>query len=90
MANTKYTPTTSTTWVAAPSSTNIHLDNRRTCTKCKAKDAVIEDFYNWGDVKKLQRNICDKCYCKAMDKLYGLTNDIEAEEILYAEISTTK
>jgi hypothetical protein len=57
------------------------------CSKCKAEGVEIAKEWNWTDDQeikdKLQRKICKKCYTQALDKLFDLENNLEAEVALY-------
>lgn len=59
------------------------------CSKCK-KEEEVHIRYNWNDDKKLERIICKKCHTAAMDKMFGLDNNIKAEEALYGKRKSNK
>lgn len=61
---------------------------RSTCSACKKEDVEIWRTYNpTEEDASLERSICKGCYCKAMDKIFGVDMDAELEETLYADES---
>ena len=74
-------PNVSSTSVVWPASSTQEL---KKCSKCK-KDAEVHIVYNWSYNASLNRVICKKCHTKVMDKLYGLDNNVDVEEVLYGK-----
>ena len=55
------------------------------CASCK-KEGIQATTYNWGDREDTQRNICDRCFCKYMDKIFNISpNRMKTEEVLYGD-----
>ena len=59
-----------------------------TCSKCKVNYPNESDLmrtYTWTNNDQHRRYICKTCHCKAMDKLYELDRNIDAEITLFGE-----
>lgn len=63
----------------------FEVPNTSKCTSCKEDGVHIVRRYNWGDNDKLVRKICNKCHCRALDKIYSTDRNIDTEETLYGK-----
>ena len=56
------------------------------CSVCNKENVMIRNKYNWQDNPETDRKICRKCYTKAMDRMFGVSeNRMKTEEVLYGD-----
>lgn len=61
---------------------NIEICNEAgTCMSCKTENTTIVFKYT----NCITRAICKKCATKAMDAVFGIDINVEAEEVLYGD-----